>query len=345
MPPHPFLIELTALPDGKYRIGVNSGTSDDVQVVVRAPFTEKEINEIQAILSGRKAGLMRMEETRSARQFGQKLFHFLIRDNPSIHASYRAGLGQDGLRLQLSIEQAGILAHLPWELLRDPERDFLALADSTPIVRSTPQIGIRPPVPLIMPLGILVAAGRAAEQEWQQLQQTVAAMQSMGQIRLDRLDRPTLRGLRLRMLAEDYHILHLIIPGAMDKETEESFLLMNDDGLTRVSSDDLCQEIYPESTVRLVVLSSPQPHKRALVQYGGGLSVPAVVTTQFSMQADGLFHAELYRALAEGLPIDVAMSSARRAVANHAPNNDWAAPILFLRSDNAQVFRSVLAGE
>jgi hypothetical protein len=340
MPDLPLAFE--PLPNGKYRIRANSGTSGEVQADVEAPFTPQEVSEITELLGHRKPGLMRMEETRAARQFGQKLFNFLIKDNPGIYTAYRMGVGRGSLRLRLSVEQAGTLAHLPWELLRDPERDFLALADSTPIVRASPQLSIRPPVPLVLPLRILVLA---AEQEWQRLQQTLAVLQSRDQIQLDRLDKPTLRGLRLRMLAEDYQILHLIVPGAMDKETEESFLLMNDDGLARVSSDDLSQEIYPESTVRLVVLSSAQPHKRALVQYAGTLNVPAVVTTQFLMQTDSLLHAELYRALVEGSPIDMAMSRARRAIANHMANNDWAAPLLFLHSDSARLFRSLAAGE
>ncbi len=82
-----------------------------------------------------------------------------------------------GCGSRLTVDQAGALSQLPWEYLRDPSSDFLALSRRTPIVRYTPQLDVRPPATITLPLRVLVMISAPqglpaldVEGEWQRLQ-------------------------------------------------------------------------------------------------------------------------------------------------------------------------------
>ncbi len=115
-----------------------------------------------------------------------------------------------------------------------------------------------------------------------------------------------------------------------------------------ITAAELSRELAEESTVRLVVLNSCQSARRPDADVFAGISsaivtrgIPAVVAMQFAI-SDGAataFADEFYRALAELLPLDAAVSEARRAIANRIRNNEWATPVLYLRADSGVLFR------
>jgi hypothetical protein len=360
-----FVIELSALPNGQYRIQVQSSPVGEASADVNNPFTDDEIRQILAVL-GRQKRVSRMEETQTARQFGQRLFEFLIQNNQEINTAYFASLdraGNDGLRIRLSTEDGGPLATLPWELMRDPNRDFLALSRATPITRYTEQLDVRPAIPVAMPLRVLVMISAPkdfpaldVEGEWQRLQNATAELQKKGVLMLERLDSATLIALQRRLRAEDYQVFHYIGHSDFEPNSQQGVMVLEDDAdETRsalITAADFSREIGEESTIRLVILNSCQSGRRAEEDPFAGIAsslvrrgIPAVVAMQFpiSDQAAKVFAEEFYRAIAETLPIDGAVSEARRAIANRVQNAEWATPVLYMRSRDGILFRQVAA--
>ncbi len=339
----PFDIELSALPDGKYQITAQTASGDEPSAVARNPFTTREVENCVAILSRHKHNITPLEQAKAARQFGHKLFNFLIKDHLPIYTAYLDSV-QQGLRLNLSLGNAGQLAYLPWELLRDPERDFLGLSESTSIVRLSPQSDERPSIPLVFPLRVLVAvAGRAAEESWGNLDRATWELRQNGQITLERLDYASLDDLRLHMAAEDYHVFHYIGFARLNNQTRQPYLVMRHQDRGFIEPEEVSYELYPESTVRLAMLMPCQSSFQPMVDLASRLHLPAAATVQFplSCTASIIFFREFYGALAHGAAVDAAMSRARRAIANGLQNGEWAAPVLFSRSQDGVLFRRV----
>lgn len=360
-----FALELAELPDGRYRISVQNSPVGETTVDTANTLNHDELAHYLAVLSQEKPNSTRVEETHAARQLGSKLFNFLIKDHTDIHAAYFASLdraGSSGLRFQLSVEKAGHLAELPWEFLRDPQRDFLALSRSTPIVRYTRQLSIRPPAPIMYPLRVLVMIAAPVdfpplnvEEEWRRLQVATSALQQKHLIRLDRMDDSSLIGLQRQLRAEDYQIFHFIGHGTYDEPAQQGLLaLENEDGSGRsqlISGAEIGRELGEENTIRLVLLNSCQSARRNIkdpfTSAAGSIvarGIPAVVAMQYPItdQAALAFSDEFYRAISELLPIDTAVSEGRRAVANRLQNTEWATPVLFMRADNGIIFRSAI---
>lgn len=356
-----FAIELSALPaPGRYRISVNSPIGQ-TSVDVDSPFTAQEIENHLAILGRMQEGVTLAQEAQAARDFGERIFNFLIRNHEDIIAAYFASLeraGNDGLRIRLSVEKAGELARLPWEFLRDPSRDFLALSRSTPVVRYTPQLTLRRPLNVTIPLRVLVMISTPTnfpaldvEGEWQRLQEATADLQKRGLLQLERLNEATLIALQRKMRSSDYHIFHYIGHSDFNATTQQGVLVFESERdpaqgqiITGVS---LGQELGEESSIRLVVINSchsaRRPERDALTGIASGLvarGIPAVVAMQFEISDDAAkaFAEEFYRAISETLPIDTAVSEARRAISNRVGNIEWAIPILYMRSDDGVLF-------
>ncbi len=133
------------------------------------------------------------------------------------------------------------------------------------------------------------------------------------------------------------------VPGTLSRVTN---ILDKEDITTKAL---LAASAAESSTVRLVVLNSchsaSRPPADALAGIASSLvtrGIPAVVAMQFVI-SDGAakaFAEEFYRAIADLMPLDAAVSEARRAVANRVGNSEWATPVLFMRSDDGVLFRT-----
>ena len=361
-----FAVEVSSLPDGRYRISVASPVGE-ASADVDNPFTTQDIQDAVAVL-GRTRRVPRAEENDTARRLGERLFEFLIRSSDDINAAYYASLeraGSAGLRIRLTVEGAGELHALPWEYLRDPNRDFLALSRSTPIVRYTPQLNIRPPVPIKYPLRVLVMISAPSdfpeldvEGEWVRLNEATADLRARGLMVLERLDSATLIALQRRLRSAEYHIFHFIGHSDYDAVSGQGVLVFereSDESKGQIiSGASLGRELGEENSLRLVVLNSCHSARRPDSDALAGISssivargVPAVVAMQFAI-SDGAakaFAEEFYRVLAEMSPIDTAVSEARRAIANRMHNIEWGTPVLYMRSESGVLFRSASSTE
>lgn len=360
-----FAVEVTALPNGKYRVAIQSAVGE-ASAELNNPFTPQEIEGILQILS-RERRVSRDEEARAVREFGTRLFTFLFRSSGEISNAYFGSvleaINSDGVRIRMSIENAGALSTLPWELLRDPSSDFLALSRRTPIVHYAQQLNVRPPAAITMPLRVLVMISAPAdfptldvEGEWQRLQEATVPLRESGMIELERLDTATLIALQRKLRGEVFHVFHYIGHSDYDAQSQQGLLVFENENDNHkgqiITGMALSRELAEESTIRLVVMNSchsaNRPPADALSGIASGLvarGISAVVAMQFNI-SDGAakaFAEEFYRAISEMLPLEAAMSEARRAIANRVGNSEWATPLLYLRAADGVLFQSETA--
>ena len=361
-----FAVDVSSLPNGRYRLRVSSPVGE-ASADLDSPFTAQEIENYLNILV-RVQRAPRAQELATARDLGQRLFDFVIRSNSDINAAYIASLeraGANGLRFRLTVENSGDLRQIPWEYLRDPNRDFLALSRFTPIVRYTPQLDVRPPATIRYPIRVLVMISAPAdyptldvEGEWKRLNEATAELQTRGLMILERLDSATLIALQRRLRRTEYHVFHYIGHSDFDAATAQGLLAFESEADETkgqvISGEALGRELGEETTLRLIVLNSCHSARRPDADALRGISsslvargVPAVVAMQFAISdsAAKAFAEEFYRVLAEMLPIDTAVSEARRAIANRLQNSEWATPVLFMRSDTGILFSAPSADE
>ena len=100
-------------------------------------------------------------------------------------------------------------------------------------------------------------------------------------------------------------------------------------------------------SLRLVVLNACEGARSARDDPFGGVAqalvrqgIPAVIAMQFEISdpAALVFSQSFYQAIADGLPVDVAMVEARMAMFAEGHEVEWATPVLYLRSPDGRVF-------
>jgi len=301
----------------------------------------------------------------AATQLGQALFdavfsgEVLLAWTRSIDASRDAG---EGLRVRLQLTDAPTLAGLPWELLWDKRsHTFVAQSERTPVVRYL-EVS-QPPRPLVVdgPLRVLVVLSSPTdlpeldvEAEWRRLQDSVADRVAAGLVHLDRLPTPTTTALAAWLRDHDVHILHVIGHGDYDEQQQEGVLYFCDayGRSVAVPPGVLGPYLHDHDPLRLVFLNACQSGRLGAADPFSGMAqrlvqqdCTAVVAMQFPV-SDGAataFTGEFYAALADGMPVDQSVTSARKALlAGFA--SEWATPVLYLNAPDGQVFAGLSAG-
>ncbi|MEZ4737376.1 MAG: SUMF1/EgtB/PvdO family nonheme iron enzyme [Caldilineaceae bacterium] len=309
-----------------------------------------------AWLSGRSGRHLRPEAETSEppldpQTFGAQLYTAVFADD--VGKSFLRSLDRAGgaLRIRLHLDATPELADLPWEYLyaTDLARP-LALSQETPLVRyldlAQPEeaLMLRPPLRI---LGIVSdprdVRPLQVEQEWRQLHDVLADLQSRHLLVLERLAQATWPALQARLRGEAIHILHFIGHGDFDVAHNTGGLIFEDETgrSSLINATDLATLLHDHRALRLVFLNACQGAQggrsdpfagvaQKLVQQGA----PAVLAMQFpvSDKAAIALAGAFYRTLAEGDPVDAALSEARKAIALAGDDREWGTPVLFSRS-------------
>src|SRR5690606_3984268 len=358
-----FELRIEDLGGGRYRATVVEMPLGEGQARVSndftLPFAPDDLARMLAVLSGRLDAPL-TERLQTARAFGEGMFGAVFAG--PVYTVYfssrdRARTAQ-GLRIKLGLDDAGDLAGLPWELLRDPAIDYLALSRTTPLVRHPRRLVTRPQPVFAPPLRILVMIASPtdlppvdAESEWQNVLAATEQLRARGLLELERIEEATLRALQRRLRTRELHVFHYIGHSMFDPGTGQGVLALEDplgDGSSvPVRAEDLARELSEENTIRLALLNSCQSAVAQEKDPFAGLAsslvargLPAVVAMQWSIADDAarVFSEELYRAVAEGLPVDAAVSEARRAISHLSGGIAWATPVLFMRATDGMLF-------
>ncbi len=364
-----FELRIEDLGGGRYRATVVEMPLGEGQARVSndftLPFAPDDLARMLAVLSGRLDAPL-TERLQTARAFGEGMFGAVFAG--PVYTVYfssrdRARTAQ-GLRIKLGLDDAGDLAGLPWELLRDPAIDYLALSRSTPLVHHPRRLVTRPLPVFHPPLRILVMIASPsdlppvdAEAEWQNVLAATEQLRARGLLELERIEEATLRTLQRKLRSREFHVFHFIGHSTFDPGTGQGMLALEDplgDGSSvPVRAEDLARELSEENAIRLVVLNSCQSAVAQEQDPFAGLAsslvargLPAVVAMQWAIADDAarVFAEELYRAVAEGLPVDAAVSEARRAISHLASGIAWATPVLFMRATDGMLFEIEAAG-
>jgi len=151
-------------------------------------------------------------------------------------------------------------------------------------------------------------------------------------------------------LRQGYRIVHFVGHGVFDEEMGGALLLTNDEGrATRVGAQALARELR-DSSAAVVVLNACQSATESTARSFMGLApnlirvgVPAVVAMQYAIADSSAvtFSRALYRALADGWPLDAAVTEGRKAISARvtADDMDWGIPVLFMRSSDGVLWK------
>ncbi len=270
---------------------------------------------------------------------------------------------QCGLRIKLHIDpedpSLAQLASLPWEFLyRKENREFLNLSLYTPIVRYLDVQRPYSPLPLEPPLRILVVI--SDPDDYPQLDLHIerarieASWARQEAVQVDFLEEATIPALQDR-LRKPYHVLHFMGHGDFDERSGEGVMVMKDeDGCgALVSGDKLGILLRDVPTMRLVFLNACETAtlspEEELDPFAGVATatvmsgISAVVAMQFPISdyAAVTFARQVYSLLAQGYPVDYAVTEARKAVSLAVPNTmEWGTPVLFMRAPNGIIFQA-----
>jgi len=329
----------------QYKARVLNSPSGQASCIFDLPFTHQQVN---ALLANGKA-----------QEMGEMLFAaaFANEVGSCWHSSMLLASQQGkGLRLRLRLRDVPELAALPWEYLYSPiEKRFLSRSIETPIVRylELPQTVF--PLNVEAPLHILVmiasplnAAPLDSELEWKTLQQVLSALEQQGLVRLERLSEGTWTALQGELRKENYHIFHFIGHGFFDTLTKKGgVLLENDHKISHfVSGKELGTLLRDHRSLRLVLLNACEGARPSHLNPFGGTAqrlvqqgIPAVIAMQLPIQDKGAiaFASEFYAALADGYPVDAALSEGRKSFAQE-DDFAWGIPVLYMRSSDGQLF-------
>jgi hypothetical protein len=328
------------------------------------PFSEKDLEilvlQVFRLTSRRSVRAIASPEMRDVRSFGGHLFESLFSGPVStclLRSMDEADRNQSGLRVRLHLGDAPSLANVPWEFLYDSSSDgFLCLSDQTPVVRFIDLPQRVEPLAASPPLRMLCLISSPAgyppldvEHEWAKLSEALGPTVREGRLVLERVDTPSLEALQRKLRRDDYHVLHFVGHGAFDEQAQDGVLLFEDlEGKGHpVSGESLGVLLHDHESLRLVVLnacegartSSTDPFAgtaQSLVRKG----IPAVIAMQFEISdvAAITLANEFYSAVADGYPVDAALSEARKAIFTRVNAVEWATPVLYMRSPDGRIF-------
>ena len=362
-----FELEIRARVGREYDVAVLRSPAGEARTTMRFPFDELALQvrlqalEIALLRSGGSRRRLATPEEQTVRDFGGELFDALLggevrtRFDISRNEAQRQG---KALRIKLRFDSPA-MASLPWEFLYDTRGgEYLALSTATPLVRYIELPDVIEPLAVTPPLRILALIASPKdlppldlERERLRIEQATSDLRQRGIVEIEWLANATWRDLQQALRRERWHIFHFVGHGGFDRNTDEGLIaLLDDDGNTfRLPAIELGRLLGDHHPLRLALLNACEGARGSshdlfsstaatLVRRG----TPAVVAMQYEItdRAAIEFSRSFYEAVADGLPVDGALSEARKAVSVAINNTlEWGTPVLFMRSADGVLFR------
>ena len=345
----------------KYRARVIDSPAGQASTEFDIPFSELELENFVLRMGRPRAGVRRVNssEMEAVKQCGERLFRAVFSDD--VYACFlrsrdAAMEDESGLRVRLRIDVPK-LHDYPWEFLYNAHlNQFLALSKDTPVVRYLELPYPVQPLTVQPPLNILVMIASPegfpklnVEEEWKRLSNALAPLIRRGLVTLERLKKPTLSALQQRLRRGEYHIFHFIGHGTYSEHKQDGMLLLEEEnGQGRpVSGQYLGTVLHDHRSLQLVVLNacegartSPEDPYAGVAQTLVLQGIPAVIAMQFEIieTAAITFAQEFYGAVADGFPVDAAVSEARKAIFATGNDVEWGTPVLYMRTPQGVIF-------
>jgi CHAT domain/NACHT domain len=299
--------------------------------------------------------------TKTAEELGRELFDLLLTSD--IRSCYRRSLDRareqgKGLRLRLRIE-APELAAVPWEYLYDEsEGDYICLLSETPLIRYVELSRPQQPLTIAPPLHILGLVASPSDllaldvaREKEQMAAAIEHLTDAGYMTLTWLEGQTWRDLQTAIRQGPWHVFHFIGHGGFDAESGEGLIVLADEsGQThRLAATQLGRLLAGHQSMRLAILNAcegARASKTNLMSSVGTVltqrGIPAVVSMQYEITdwAALEFSRTFYDTLAGGMPVDAAVTEARKSISIALDNTvEWGTPVLHMRSPDGLLFK------
>ena len=292
----------------------------------------------------------------SAETFGRALFEQVFTGKVLSRWLVSRGPRDHLLRLRLRLGTAA-LAALPWELLYDAEKErHLCLDRRVALVRYPDAAEPNKPLQVRAPVKVLAMVaspkdlpGLDIDAERKALEDAIRRNGSDA-IHLEWTRDGTVDGLQEKLFdtRTRWNMFHFIGHGDYDIDRDEGLIaLVDSDGMTKeVPAPKLATMLLGLPSLRIVVLNACKGAQTGRNLYSNTATtlirsgVPAVVAMQsaISNRSAIRFSQTFYGAIAAGQPIERATSEARLALHFGGDAIDWAIPVLYMKSDDGQIF-------
>lgn len=342
---------------GKAEIRFTNPFNEDKRKVIRSALTAAALRSTSVKRKTKMRGAA-APEVREMKDFGALLFQEAV-SGPvrDFYQKCQAQADRDraGMRLRLTLDQS--VDDLPWEFLVLND-DFMALNPRSPVVRYIAGAASCSLVKVEFPLRLLIVIAKPSDEvpldtdaEKDSITAALKPLTDEGVVHLTFIEgNNTWKKLMDALLPNRTHILHFIGHGTFDEKNNEGVLIMADeDGKTElVDSERLRVLVQGRSRLALIVLNSclgtqggdAQPFSSVaagLVKSG----IPAVIAMQFEISDEAAreISETFYTSLSLNMPVDAALTEARRSIFLSNRNSlEWATPILYMQVPNGQLF-------
>jgi len=301
-------------------------------------------------------------ESESVKAWGGNLFEAIFAND--VRAIYKSSLdlinaqGGSGLRIRLHLQDVAELSHLPWEFLyQAATNQFLCHSRQTPIVRYIEIPKVIAPLTIKLPMRLLIMISSPTnlpqlvlEHEKAKIKTALAALVEKQLVEITFLEVATVAELQKTLRQAAFHVFHFIGHGDFDEATNQGVLAFENEDETAddVKAEQLSAILGNHPSLRLAVLNSCKGARTSLVNPYAGVAttlvqqgISAVTAMQFSISDTAAikFAGEFYAAIADGLPVDMAVTEARVGIFSDDDNLEWGTPVLFMRSDDGALFK------
>lgn len=295
-------------------------------------------------------------------QYGKTLFESLfVAEVRALFATSFKTAKEKGRGLRVRVSTEADLSLIPWEAMWRTDIDVpLAPSEWHPVVRFVHLPFPTEPLAINGPLRVLLVSALPDDQELldvdaeaDKIATTLKTLSGhVDIVRLAQADKLAL----VDAMKEGAHIVHFMVHGRLDAANGGELMLRAKSGASEPLSATELRELAHDwalNDTRLVVFNScdtgrarqgdPFSATAAAVVQGG---MPAVISMQYPITdvAAGLFSHELYRSLAQGCPVDQAMSQARKIVRLQVKDGqEWITPVLHMRATDGVLFQGSIA--
>lgn len=361
-----FEIDIGPAQSGRYPVRARSAGAGEAHGWLELPFPADKLEdtlrdlEVALLRSGQRRRKVVPVDLRKVQDFGgslaASLFSGDVRTLFDVSRQTAASRSAD-LRVQLRVAPPE-LAVLPWEFLHDPREDeYLCLRRSTPVVRYLELPHPPGPLHIAPPLRVLGLVAAPSDQDFidvpaerRRLEEALAPLTRTGTAELVWVEQSTWRCLQQVLRKVPWNVFHFVGHGMFDPDVDEGQLaLCEEDGSTYLlSASALGRLLDDQPALRLVVLNSCEGARGSTTDVLSSTAatlmrkgLPAVLSMQYEIsdRAAVEFAHSFYGALADGQPVERAVTEARIALSLATPGSlEWAVPVLHLRATDGRLF-------
>ena len=324
------------------------------------PFSPLELENFVLKVGRTRSGVRKMgsPEGTAAETFGKRLYDAVFSGEVGI--CFRRSIDDAeqtdrGLRVRIRTADAPTLNNIPWEFVwAEGLGRFVALSNQTPVVRFIDLPSRIKPLAVKPPLRILVMVSNPTDvdrldvqREVDQLKASTEDLVTSGKVELVVMEDANLASLAQRLRREEFHIFHFIGHGGFSDGDGVLVLEDSNERARPVKGQHLGTIFHDHGSLRLAVLNSCEGARGSAEDPFSGVApslvrqgIPAVIAMQFEItdMAAIQFAHEFYLAVADGYPVDAAVTEARKQIFSADNDLEWATPVLYMRAPDGMIF-------